>query len=413
MDRHRGVSVFHAARAKSLRKPALFHLSTLTILAALAVSAASAQPGPAGGGALVPALDHDGAPSPEFVAAVQASRARLLLENRLPLPDSSLTTNFAFPLRRSGVGYFFLNGTSNFVDQQTGSAAILDWNCGNRTYDAHRGTDLFTYPFGWLLMDESKVEVVAAAAGIILEKSDGEVDRSCALGTPDEGNYVALEHPDGSVSAYFHMKMNSVTTKTVGSAVAAGEYLGVVGSSGNSTGPHLHFEVYSDAIFDIAHLVDPWNGTCDSLAGGSQWISPPPYRTPRVNAILTADAQPGFPACPAQEIPHEKRLFNAGDPIHFVPFLTDELVSTPKTLKLIRPDGSVHSEWSHTTNADYSNSWWFWYWGAFPGETPQRGRWVFQVTIDGHAYDRAFWIDTLFADDFENANTSSWSLTAP
>ena len=50
-------------------------------------------------------------------------------------------------------------------------------------------------------------------------------------------------HADGSVAWYGHMKAGSLTNKAVGQTVSSGEYLGIVGSSGNSTGPHLHFGI--------------------------------------------------------------------------------------------------------------------------------------------------------------------------
>lgn len=52
------------------------------------------------------------------------------------------------------------------------------------------------------------------------------------------GNYVAINHPDGSFSEYGHC---SVLTVTKGAKVTKGQKIALVGSTGNSTGPHLHF----------------------------------------------------------------------------------------------------------------------------------------------------------------------------
>ena len=52
------------------------------------------------------------------------------------------------------------------------------------------------------------------------------------------GNYVAINHPDGSFSEYGHC---SVLTVTKGVKVNKGQTIALVGSTGNSTGPHLHF----------------------------------------------------------------------------------------------------------------------------------------------------------------------------
>ena len=59
------------------------------------------------------------------------------------------------------------------------------------------------------------------------------------------GLHVVLDHGDGLTTLYAHL--SSITVHE-GDAVAAGDVIGLVGSSGNSTGPHLHFEVRRDGI---------------------------------------------------------------------------------------------------------------------------------------------------------------------
>ena len=54
------------------------------------------------------------------------------------------------------------------------------------------------------------------------------------------GNCILVRHSDGTTSRYAHL---SGYNCSVGNKVAAGELIGYVGSTGNSTGPHLHFEV--------------------------------------------------------------------------------------------------------------------------------------------------------------------------
>lgn len=65
------------------------------------------------------------------------------------------------------------------------------------------------------------------------------------------GNMVMIEHKDGSKTRYAHMSSIKVS---MGQNVSCGETIGYMGSTGNSTGNHLHFEVIIDGI-----PVNPYN----------------------------------------------------------------------------------------------------------------------------------------------------------
>lgn len=110
------------------------------------------------------------------------------------------------------------------------------------------GVDLFTLPVapppqvsgydpenghpGIDFAAEEGAEVYAVAGGIVTA-ADYDVEN---------GNYVVLDH-GGLETEYQHMKSLLVSA---GQAVVQGQVLGYVGSTGNSTGPHLHFEARQD-----------------------------------------------------------------------------------------------------------------------------------------------------------------------
>lgn len=83
------------------------------------------------------------------------------------------------------------------------------------------------------------VDFGAAWGSPIFAVSDGVVSYSGRRG--GHGNYVRLEHGGGIGSGYGHMSRIAVAG---GTRVRAGQVIGYVGSTGLSTGPHLHFEVY-------------------------------------------------------------------------------------------------------------------------------------------------------------------------
>lgn len=58
------------------------------------------------------------------------------------------------------------------------------------------------------------------------------------------GNFAVLDHADGSQSKYFHMQ--SAPNYDVGHEIRAGDAIGRVGSTGRSTGPHLHYELWKN-----------------------------------------------------------------------------------------------------------------------------------------------------------------------
>ena len=133
---------------------------------------------------------------------------------------------FIVPVQqKQGLNDYGFYAISNYVDQDTGSDT-KDYNCGQRTYDGHRGTDYFLWPFPWHKMDNDDVEVIAAADGIIIGKVDGNTDENCDLFGTKEWNAIFLQHEDGSTSWYGHFKKGSISKKEVGESVVAGRIFG-------------------------------------------------------------------------------------------------------------------------------------------------------------------------------------------
>ena len=73
----------------------------------------------------------------------------------------------------------------------------------------------------------------------ILPTRAGKVTRT-AYQAGGAGNYVSINHLDGFASVYMHMTHYVVSA---GQEVSAGQLIGYVGSTGLSTGPHLHFGI--------------------------------------------------------------------------------------------------------------------------------------------------------------------------
>lgn len=95
--------------------------------------------------------------------------------------------------------------------------------------------------------------VIASRSGTVLNPTAGQrIDYPDQAIKPDSNgkyncnglnaNYVIIDHGDGTTAEYFHLYKNTITVRA-GEHVEQGQVIGQVGSSGCSTGPHLHFKV--------------------------------------------------------------------------------------------------------------------------------------------------------------------------
>lgn len=185
----------------------------------------------------------------------------LLVPGTIDRTDGS---TFVFPLAcRLGADCWI----ANYQDRDDASG-LADYGGGAITYDRHDGTDFLVN--GFAAMDLG-VDVYAAAAGVVALVDDGHPDRcvgDCA--TPE--NVVLLGHADRTATAYVHLRKGSILVKE-GDVVRRGQKIAEVGSSGNSTDPHLHFSWFR---LDPVRLVDPFTSPADGRV--SPWEIPIPYQ---------------------------------------------------------------------------------------------------------------------------------------
>ena len=74
------------------------------------------------------------------------------------------------------------------------------------------------------------------------------------------GNTVILSHPNQYFSLYAHLNKNLVSSKKY---VQENQIIGLAGKSGNSDGPHLHFEIWkNDNIIDPRNLIEEYRKRC-------------------------------------------------------------------------------------------------------------------------------------------------------
>lgn len=158
-------------------------------------------------------------------------------------------------------GYLWPIGSTEVSEYNGKKTALLDpettaitSNFGLRVHPIsgqnsnHNGVDIAG--------SKGSTNVIAVKNGIIFRVVTGcvEGDLKCGGGF---GNHVMIEHQDGNYTVYAHLYEDSITVKE-GDSVIAGEVIAKVGNTGNSTGPHLHFEVRVGGQ-DSSSVQDPLN----------------------------------------------------------------------------------------------------------------------------------------------------------
>lgn len=128
-----------------------------------------------------------------------------------------------------------LNGTSSGYATGTGN---FTWPTPSCTY--------ITSPYGWRMHPTLGVEKfhngvdIGASYGASIVAADSGTVIVAGYNSGGYGNYIVISHGDGMSTLYGHLSSFACST---GDNVTKGDVIGYVGSTGRSTGPHLHFEI--------------------------------------------------------------------------------------------------------------------------------------------------------------------------
>ncbi|QQG45288.1 MAG: peptidoglycan DD-metalloendopeptidase family protein [Candidatus Sungiibacteriota bacterium] len=137
---------------------------------------------------------------------------------------------------------------------------LLSQEYGETPFTRGRGRDFYKFHNGIDISASVGTPILAADSGMVL--AVGDTDRYCRRGA--YGKYIVLDHKNNLATMYAHMSLIKVTT---GQEVKRGDIIGYMGSTGLSTGPHLHFTLYDARTVEIR--LGP-KGTCGLLPfGGS------------------------------------------------------------------------------------------------------------------------------------------------
>src|SRR5262249_22865050 len=108
---------------------------------------------------------------------------------------------------------------------------------------SHNGVDI-AVPKGTPVHAASAGVVLVATCNAHVGRASYSCDRDGGLFVQGCGWYVDILHAGNIITRYCHMSVRPYVK--VGQTLAPGDVIGLSGSSGNSTGPHVHFEVHVD-----------------------------------------------------------------------------------------------------------------------------------------------------------------------
>ncbi|MBS1616595.1 MAG: M23 family metallopeptidase [Bacteroidetes bacterium] len=287
----------------------------------------------------------------------------------LPFLSRSQTQRFVSPIEGSyGHDWKIIN----YVDWAA-DTFFKDNHCLSKSYDGHQGTDFCIRNFRKM---DSGVNVYAADAGRVIFVRDGLFDRNkVSVVSRGLGNYVGIRQSGKLFTYYGHLRKNSIVVQ-VGDSVSAGQKLGQVGSSGNSSDPHLHFELW----YDSSYYIDPFTGPCGN--SHSYWLNEPSFDSSF--GVWTSGMCPYSTSLDTlREEPLRRDSF----------YLWDPAISYWAELTGIRKEDSISIEWytpSHTLWGSFgrreNRDWWLYYfWSELsPSVSMPEGTWQVRLIRNGN-----------------------------
>jgi murein DD-endopeptidase MepM/ murein hydrolase activator NlpD len=342
-----------------------------------AVNAPADEEAPHNNDWAAPQSDHltdDSSP----VVAKSGPQAQKDTSSRGPAPSCNAAdlTFTVWPLDGANGKAWMIN---NYLDLNSNPTATRDYQNANGseacTYDGHTGIDIDLPSFRE--MDNGTAIVRAAAPGTVEDVREDQFDRNTSC--TGSWNFVRIQHANGYDSIYGHLKKNSVMVKK-GDVVIAGQAIGIAGSSGCSTAPHLHFEVRDCA----GAAVEPFQL--------GMWSAPPTYSAP--SDVLDVMLRKGNITTPQVKDPApDPVLFKPGETLGIGLSMCGKAGDEVK-MSLLNPAGAIADKWKWTVPTTVSRYMHLYpTWSKVISATP--GKWTFEVQVNSRASEkRAYKVST-------------------
>lgn len=173
------------------------------------------------------------------------------IQKMLEIPVSAYEqkTKLNFPIK----GKLFVGGGHDFNEPHKSERSqfyaydIVGLGEHYELFRTNGSTNEDFYTFGREVLAPADGKVVYARNDVPDNKTPGTIDSGVFMKLPDPeraflGNSVTIDHGNGEFSAFAHLKLGSVRVKE-GDTVKQRDVIGLLGNSGNSDGPHLHYQL--------------------------------------------------------------------------------------------------------------------------------------------------------------------------
>jgi murein DD-endopeptidase MepM/ murein hydrolase activator NlpD len=285
----------------------------------------------------------------------------------MPVLPTNLPMKFQTPIgRRANVDW----AINNYADVDPRSNVAADFRNGPFQYEGHNAID--AGPWGFAGQDQG-IPILAAADGVVDAMQDGYFDRETSMGNRP-GNFVRIDHGNGFKTLYYHFAKDSITV-TVGTRVRAGQILGQMGSSGSSTGTHLHYTpYYRDAPLETGYAPTVYDANPLPYGGDLQ---PYFFATGISNRVVNSELN-------EQISENSTYLQGATGSINFWTQAYNLKAGDVLQWRYTRPNGTIHSTNTYVVPENYRYS--IWWWSRFAtnfSNTP--GAWTITFSINNFA----------------------------
>lgn len=205
-------------------------------------------------------------PNTKKFFAIKAKSSKLFSTLKLTAQQSSYGFSYSWIIGDMGVSH----DDSYLYRLPFEQGKIYRVSQGYNGVTSHNGSSQYAIDFS---MPEG-TKVYASREGVVVKtKSDsnsGGFDKKYSK----DGNYVTIAHSDGTFAIYYHLKHSGVRVK-VGEHIKRGAHIAYSGNTGYTSGPHLHFAVFSAISPRATHTIPvkftTQNGTVEELIKGQSY----------------------------------------------------------------------------------------------------------------------------------------------